>query len=290
MEKRCPQNRCDSSVFIKYGSYKRSSDSKSIQRFRCKRCGKSFSSATFLPEYNQKKRRINFRLIQLLSEGISQRAAARILHVSRKTIERRVPFLGAICKRKNEEYLLELRANEIQIDELITFEHTKYKPITVAAIVSKTDRKILGCQASNIPPMASLSFKAQQKYGPRRSQKGWGLRKLLRRVVPFLDAQFNISSDMDFAYPGKISQVFHDENRLNFNHFEFRSRPARSNGLGELKVGVKDPLFSINHTFAMMRAHMNRLFRRSWNTTKKIENLQFHLEIYSYYHNKFLTK
>jgi hypothetical protein len=57
-------------------------------------------------------------------------------------------------------------------------------------------------------------------------------------------------------------------------------------GQGELKVGGFDPIFSLNHTCAMLRANINRLFRKTWCTTKKMEMLEHHLAIYALYHNE----
>ena len=56
-------------------------------------------------------------------------------------------------------------------------------------------------------------------------------------------------------------------------------------GQGELKKVGKDPLFHINHTLAMLRANINRLFRRTWCTTKDPERLKDHLAIYTWVHN-----
>ena len=50
-----------------------------------------------------------------------------------------------------------------------------------------------------------------------------------------------------------------------------------------------DPLFSLNHTFAMLRANVNRLFRKTWCTTKKPQRLADHLALYALYHNEVLT-
>lgn len=51
-----------------------------------------------------------------------------------------------------------------------------------------------------------------------------------------------------------------------------------------------DPLFSLNHTCAMLRANINRLFRRTWCTTKVPENLGAHIAMYAYYHNLILLE
>ncbi|MCB0350947.1 MAG: transposase, partial [Bdellovibrionales bacterium] len=57
-------------------------------------------------------------------------------------------------------------------------------------------------------------------------------------------------------------------------------------GQGELKKVAFDPLFSINHTFAMCRANINRLLRRTWCTTKRPDRLVAHLDLYVNFHNR----
>ena len=57
-------------------------------------------------------------------------------------------------------------------------------------------------------------------------------------------------------------------------------------GQGELKKIGFDPLFDLNHTAAMIRANINRLFRRTWCTTKRADRLEAHLELYVQYHNR----
>ena len=42
-------------------------------------------------------------------------------------------------------------------------------------------------------------------------------------------------------------------------------------GQGELRDKRFDPMFALNHTCAMLRANINRLFRRTWCTSKRID-------------------
>jgi hypothetical protein len=56
-------------------------------------------------------------------------------------------------------------------------------------------------------------------------------------------------------------------------------------GYGELKKLGYDPLFSLNHCCAMIRDNLKRLSRRTWCTTKKIENLQNQLNVFQYFYN-----
>jgi hypothetical protein len=69
---------------------------------------------------------------------------------------------------------------------------------------------------------------------------------------------------------------------------QYKGEKAMIAGLGELKKNGRDPLFAINHTCAMLRANINRLFRRTWCTTKKPKRLEDHLAIYIAFHNSVL--
>jgi hypothetical protein len=60
-------------------------------------------------------------------------------------------------------------------------------------------------------------------------------------------------------------------------------------GQGELRDKRFVPMFTLNHTCAMLRANINRLFRRTWCTSKKIERLRDHIALYVDYHNRVLT-
>ena len=48
-------------------------------------------------------------------------------------------------------------------------------------------------------------------------------------------------------------------------------------------------IFYLNHTCGMIRDSVKRLARRNWCTTKKLEGLQDHLDIYQSYHNQVLV-
>ena len=128
----------------KYGSFRRKSDSRTIQRFYCYRCKKTFSHAQKEPAYNHNKRRINHSVYWLLASNVSMRRCAKILGVSRVTIARKLQFLGQLARSEQASFLAKNSASitDIQFDELITIEHTKCKPLAVCLAVSSFNRKI----------------------------------------------------------------------------------------------------------------------------------------------------
>jgi hypothetical protein len=90
-----------------------------------------------------------------------------------------------------------------------------------------------------------------------------------------------IKSDESPHYPQDVKKHFPYA-----EHQKFKGRRGCVTGQGELKAGGFDPLFSLNHTAAMFRANVNRLFRRTWNTTKKMSRLRLHLFVYIDFHNQ----
>ena len=269
---------------VRFGSFFRTSDSRSIPRFRCSLCHHTFSSATGTPCFGQKKRRINEPLRHLLASGISLRRSALLLHVHRITIARRLIFLGTQARLELYRQTFSFHGlSEFQFDDLETFEHAKTKPLSITLAVSP-QRKILDFEVSSMPAKGPLAEIGRKKYGFRPDHRGKALRALLSRIQPLTAEPVLIRSDQCPRYPVPIARLF-----PNAIHKTVKGRRGCVTGQGELKRGGFDPLFALNHTCAMLRANVNRLFRRTWCTTKKAVNLAHHLAIYADYHNSVLT-
>jgi transposase-like protein len=284
----CPNFSCQfhqkKDRIIKDGYYHRKNDSRKISRFKCTHCKKKFSQSTFQLEYRQKKRRINHRLFLYLSSGVSQRRAARFINVDKKTVARRLRYLATKCRLKNDRFLSQFSGNQIthiQIDDLITSEHTKLKPLTVSSAICAKSRIILATSVAPIPAFGHLSKLSIRKYGRRMNFHHESLKTIFCKIRPLVCGEALIQSDKHKKYPEFIEQYFPCA-----KHESFESERACVTGQGELKKGKFDPLFSINHTYAMLRANINRLFRRTWCTTKSLQHLQDHLDIYTWFHNQ----
>ncbi len=285
MKRECPH--CHSQSAHLHGKFQRKSDSKTVMRFRCHKCHKTFSTATFSENYNQNKRRLNPMVFKLYSSGISGRRMALILNTTRKTIERKIIFLGKLSKKRHEEFLKTLIKTDLsylQFDDLITSHHTKLKPVSVSTVITKPERKILSLAVSEIPSFGLLSKISVEKYGKRKNELPEKLSCLFQNLAPFLPEIGRIDTDEHKTYPDIIKKYLPQ-----WDHRKYKSDRATVAGQGELKKNHKDPLFHINHTLAMMRANINRLFRRTWNTTKNLKRLEDHLWIYVGFHNEYLT-
>ena len=286
MVPRCPNPQCPSPRPRKHGSFYRASEAKHIQRWVCLTCKRHFSAATFQDAYRQNKRRANPQVARLLCSGVSQRRIAFLLSIHRVTVARKLAFLAHMAERDQAQALESLpKVKEVQFDDLITLEHTKCKPLAISLAVEAGTRRILGYEVSSIPASGPLAAFSREKYGVRRNDRPRGLHRLFVNIKKALDPSVSFHSDEDPLYPGLVRRHFPGA-------LHHRSPGGRGciTGQGELKKLRFDPLFSVNHTCAMLRANINRLFRRTWCTTKKAACLRQHVAVYAQFHNTVLLK
>lgn len=272
---------------VRNGVFIRKSDSKKIERWRCLKCGKTKSQATGTACFGQNKRRVNTPLRGLLASGVSQRRAAILLNIDKNTVAKKKKFLATqarcsqlIASKKKAKYSI----CQVQFDEMESFEHTKLKPLSIAIAVCPKTRRILGTRVSVMPARGPLAQKSVEKYGKRKDDRKKAMIELLTELKEYIHPNAEMISDKKTSYPGWLRQVHGD-----WKHIRVKGRRPCHVGQGELKEGGYDPLFYLNHTCAMIRDSVKRLARRNWCTTKKLENLQNHLDLYQDFHNEVLV-
>lgn len=287
MKLNCPNLKCKNNqlkcYFPKDGKYFRPSDSKTIQRFKCTECGKRFSMATHHASFGQNKRRKNNDVAKLLSSGVSMRRIAIILNIHQVTVARKLKFLARQSRRKNKRLLQSRKekSKRAQMDDLITIEHTKLKPLSVTVVADSRTRHILAVKVSQMPSFGLLAKLSRKKYGHRNDHRQKGINAALMEIKPYVAVDFEITTDEHKLYPTTIHKYF-----PRATHQRFKGEKGSAYAQGELKKTNYDKLFVINHTLAMLRANINRLVRKTWCSTKRPDRLKDHLDIFTFYYNK----
>ena len=67
----------------------------------------------------------------------------------------------------SERNLKSEKVTKMQFDDVITFEHTKCKPLSIILAVSDPDRFILGLGVASMPANGKLAAISLKKYGKR---------------------------------------------------------------------------------------------------------------------------
>lgn len=227
--------------------------------------------------------------MKLLVSGVSQRRAARVLSINPKTVVRKFLFLSGLARLRNQEFRNEFLANGIRLesihfDEMESFEHSKCLPLSIPLAVQTQTRKILGFRVCEMPAKGPLAKISRKKYGLRRDGRAKAADSLFSEIAPLLLPRAEVRTDQNPHYPRWIRRRMADA-----DHQAHEGKRGCIVGQGELKKIGFDPLFDLNHTCAMLRANINRLFRKTWCTTKKRDRLADHIELYAYFHNAVLT-
>jgi hypothetical protein len=136
-----------------------------------------------------------------------------------------------------------------------------------------------------MPAKGHLAKISIQKYGHRPDDRPKGWDSMIMKLKETVSAVGIFSSDENPHYPKFLKRHFPQA-----LHLPYVGARGSITGSGELKKIRFDPLFALNHSCAMLRANLNRLFRRTWCTTKTLRGLTDHLSIYVDFHNRFLTQ
>lgn len=269
----------DCRTIRRHGTYYRTSDSRSIKRYTCLTCKTTFSDASKDPCFGQKKRQKNRKLLELLASGVSERRSAKLLRIDRKTVARKVIFLGLNCSFKNFVQNAAEKIEALEFDDMETFEHTKYKPLSVVLAVAKS-RRILGFRVARMVAKGVLSKKSLKLYGKLPEERASKRKELFQEIRPIVQPGAVIMSDSNPYYVQDVKRFFPD-----CTHIAVKGARGAITGQGEIKKTGFDPIFALNHTCAMYRANVCNLIRKTWCTTKKKDRLAHRLAIYAYYHN-----
>ncbi len=132
-----------------------------------------------------------------------------------------------------------------------------------------------------MPAKGLLAKISVKKYGKRTDERPKKRSELFNSIQHLINEDAIIKSDECPYYLKPMIRHFPKA-----KHVTFKGRSSAVIGQGELKKVGFDPLFSLNHTCATLRARTSRLIRKTWNTTKKPERLDLHLAIVFWHHNQ----
>ena len=274
--------------FQRRGRFTRACDGRSVQRFQCKRCKRTFSTQTFRVDCGLRKPAQDVAIFRLLISKVTQRQITRDLPCDRGTVARRIERWGKHCRGFHEQ-LLAARDRDrpwegkFLLDELETYEtDRRLKPVTVPILVHKPSFCILHVSVGTLPPRKPLSEARQRKLAaiehaegkPRISESSEKVAEcfaVLRAVGP-TTGPIRVATDEKLAYGRLLEQALGEQ----LVHERTHSTVPRS---------TRNPLFFVNHTFAMLRDGLSRLVRRTWANTKEREKLEWHLWIYIAWRN-----
>ena len=282
----CPSHASGHFTWRRKGFFLRKCDGRWVQRFRCGECRKTFSTQTFRFDYRLHKPRLHLALWRDLVSKTTHRQSARTLGCSRGTVADRLRRMGRHCEQVHRRMLARAGsrsplAGPFQLDELETFEHNRrLSPVTVPVVVEKGSLFVVHQQCAPLPARGRLSPRDRQKKRLRDETEGVrrsGSRAAVEACLSALagaapKGPVLLESDAKRTYPGCAARAL-------------GSRCMHRQLSSKFKASKWDPLFTVNHTLALMRDGVSRLVRRTWAAAKERAILETHLWIWVVYRN-----
>jgi transposase-like protein len=281
----CPNPRCDSRSnpaawrFHRKGFYLRATPPHRIQRYRCPRCGRSFSSQTFSVTYWLRRGDLLEPVFHRLVGCSGFRQIAREAGVSPSTVRRLSDRLGRHCLLFHEQRRPQgAPAEPLVLDGFRTFEHSQYWPLDLHLLVGPSlfvygfNDAELRRSGTMRPAQRAKRARLEARHGrpdPRATQRG--VEALLRRLVP-PGARVVLRSDEHAAYPRAIARLWD----RSFQHERTSSRAART---------PRNPLFPVNLTDLLLRHSSANHKRETIAFSKRRQSALYRLAIWVVWRN-----
>ncbi|MGZ3687309.1 MAG: transposase [Bdellovibrionota bacterium] len=274
-----------SRFYIKKGYYETKYNHDRFPRYQCKNkaCRRTFSSRASLYSYRDKKPYLNQEIFRWYASGTTQRRLAIVLGVARSTVARKFRKIAAAAQEYHCQKLFngELKSNYIQFDEMMSYEHTKYKQVSIVLAVRVKTGEILDVEVEPIRCRGSLSKTLPAKFSYWGTQPKTAVGAVLSNLAKYCVRNLSACT------------IETDDSRFYLNtvkRFLPGATHSRIPGRGK-KKSVPSPkkqpktLFVLNYVCAKIRNDLSRMARRTWVTTKDWTKLRDHLYVYIAWNN-----
>lgn len=284
---RCPNRCCPEHLhphpgfFLRSGSYSARCRPEPVPRFRCRTCHRSFSRQTFRIDYRDRRPETNAPLVQMLVSGVGLRQAARNLGLGVHAVQKKFCKLARHVNLLNRNLECGLPAGRtLLLDELESYEHRRITPVTMPVLIDGRSKFVVAVDVAPIRRVAQKGSPRRRRlerfealHGKRKDRGHAALRRIFGRLQRLLAGKCaNLVTDLKPAYARMCKARFGEQ----VEHTRVSSKLPRT---------VKNPLFAINLTDAMMRDNNGRLRRRSWLVSKLGKRLRLQAGLFVAYRN-----
>jgi transposase-like protein len=270
---------------IRYGCH-RTRAFGTVPRFRCKVCGRTFSTQTFSLDYYAKKRICYTTLLIHLVTASGLLDMARHLTVRVESIENRFERLARCCLALHRDILARLPMREnMAADGLESFSCSQYYPNHITVFAGSDSEFIYTLGFANLRRKGRMTaaqkkkralLEATGKADPKALERSF--LNLLTDLKKHLSAQgvtpATLFTDEHRAYRRAVSRM--PDFPLFFRHVTLSSKEPR----------VKNnPLFPVNYVDRQIRKDVSDHARETVQFARCPSALMARMSVYQFYHN-----
>ena len=261
-----------------------------IPRFRCRHCGKSFSTQTFSIDYYAKKRLDYQRICSQINNGGGIRFTARMMKVKPDSIINRINRMARNAVVGNQMIIKELPFEEdLVIDGLQNFCGSQYFPDNYTILVGKDSQFVYEADYATVRRGGSLRPDQKAKRAALekifRAESG-AIRRSFERLLDFVSDRREEGSLPLIIYTDEKKdylRAFWNTTRFSKKMFRGDWRHHRTNS----KVGrnTLNPLFAVNYIDREIRKDMASQARETVQFPRNAANAMLRMNLYFFDHN-----
>lgn len=231
------------------------------------------------------------QILNMLCEGMSMRAVARLADVSFNTVAKLLVDAGTVCAEMHDELVVNVKASRIQCDEIWAFNYCKQKTVKSAKAAPEGAGDIWTWTGIDADSKLIVSYLV----GDRGSDTAIELMDDLRSR---LANRVQLSTDGHRAYLEAVEGAFGAEIdygqivKLYGPTFDKGGRysPAECTGIKKRSVEGRPDMDHVSTSYVeahnkTMRMHMRRFTRLTNGHSKKVANHAHMVALYTLFYN-----
>jgi IS1 family transposase len=231
------------------------------------------------------------QILNLLCEGMSMRAVARVADVSFNTVAKLLVDAGTVCAEMHDELVKDVKASRIQCDEIWAFNYCKQRTVASAKSAPADAGDIWTWTGIDADSKLIVSYLVGDRSGETAIELMDDLRSRLANRVQlttdghraYLEAiEGAFGADVDYAQVVKLYGPTIDKGG--------RYSPAQCTGIRKRRVEGNPDEAHVSTSFVevhnkTMRMHMRRFTRLTNGHSKKVANHAHMVALYTLFYN-----
>jgi transposase-like protein len=227
--------------FVRAGFFSRQCEPQRIQRYRCRHCGRYFSTQTFSTSYWLRRPQLLLPIAHRLLGCSGIRQIAREFAVSPTTVLGQAARLGRHCLLFHQQMRPKGPIEEpLALDSFISFEYSQYWPCAFHLAAGRESHFFYGFTDSPLRRSGRMTKRQRRRRAELEARLGRpdpraverDVAVLLKTIAPNGQA-LTVHTDEHQDYP----RAFRDVTHLDIRHETISSRAART---------PHNPLFDVN--------------------------------------------
>ncbi len=231
------------------------------------------------------------QILNMLCEGMSMRAAARLADVSFNTVAKLLIDAGTVCAEMHDEMVHDVQASRIQCDEIWAFNYCKQRTVKSAKAAPADAGDIWTWTGIDADSKLIVSYLVGDRSGEAAMELMDDLRSRLANRVQlstdghraYLEAvEGAFGADIDYGQVVKIYGPTIDKGG--------RYSPAECTGIRKQSVEGRPDMDHVSTSYVeahnkTMRMHMRRFTRLTNGHSKKVANHAHMVALYTLFYN-----